>query len=292
MIATERKTITVEANIHAPVEKVWELWTDPKHIVRWSNASDDWHTPKAENDVRVGGKFSSRMEARDGSMGFDFNGEYTKVELHKRIEYTLADDRKVQITFTDKGNETEVKETFEAEDTNSTEMQQQGWQAIMDNFKKYVEKSNTMNSLHFEITMGAPVEKVYRIMLDEPTYKEWTAIFNPTSHFKGSWEKGSKIIFVGTDENGKMGGMVSRIRENIPNKFVSIEHMGIIQDDNEITSGAEVEGWAGALENYTFKEVNGKTLLSIDNDANAEFESYLLNTWPKALDKLKEMCER
>lgn len=291
MATSETTVITVEATINAPVEKVWNYWTDPKHIVRWNNASDDWHTPKAENDLRVGGKFLSRMEAKDGSFGFDFSGEYTAVDKHKRIEYSLGDERKVKVIFESKGNETKVTERFDAENTHSVEMQQAGWQAILDNFKKYVEDSGKMETMHMEISINAGAEKVYDTMLDEKKFREWTVDFNPTSHYKGSWEKGSKIIFLGTDEQGNVGGMVSRIKENVPNRFVSIEHLGIIQGDKEILSGPEIEGWAGALENYTLTERNGKTLLAVDVDVNQEYKDYFTETWPKALDKLKALCE-
>jgi uncharacterized protein YndB with AHSA1/START domain len=139
---TSAKTIiTVEAEIHASVEKVWDLLTNPEHIVKWNNASDDWHTPRAENDLRIGGRFLSRMEARDGSNGFDFSGVYTDVKPLKQIDYTLDDDRKVQVSFALKRNITTVRETFEAEHVYPTEMQQNGWQAILNNFKKYVEAS-------------------------------------------------------------------------------------------------------------------------------------------------------
>ncbi len=114
---------------------------------------------------------------------------------------------------------------------------------------------------------------------------------NPTSYFEGSWEKDSKILFLGTDKDGNKEGMVSRIKENIPNKLISIEHLGILKNDKEITSGTEVEGWAGALENYTFNEDNGKTFLSVDMDSNQQFKSYFEETWPKALNKLKAICE-
>jgi uncharacterized protein YndB with AHSA1/START domain len=133
--------ITIKANVNAPVEKVWKYWTEPKHITKWNNASDDWHSPFSENDLRVGGKFLSRMEAKDGSFGFDFGGIYDEVKLHETISYTLGDGRKVKITFIDRGNETDIIEVFEAEDSNSIEMQQQGWQAILDNFKKYAEQN-------------------------------------------------------------------------------------------------------------------------------------------------------
>ena len=139
METQEKTVITVENTIDAPVAKVWEFWTKPEHIIKWCNASDDWHTPRAENDLKVGGKFASRMEAKDGSMGFDFGGVYDAVTTNEYIEYTLGDDRKVKINFSAQGNKTKVVESFEAENTHSIEMQQGGWQAILDNFKKYTE---------------------------------------------------------------------------------------------------------------------------------------------------------
>ncbi|MBK7123726.1 MAG: SRPBCC family protein [Chitinophagaceae bacterium] len=141
MSKAEKTSITVETIVQAPVEKVWECWTKPEHITGWNNASDDWHTPRAENDLRVGGKFLSRMEARDGSMGFDFGGVYDEVKPNERIAYTLDDDRKVKIVFTGNDNETTVTETFEAEKENSVELQRGGWQSILDNFKKYTESN-------------------------------------------------------------------------------------------------------------------------------------------------------
>lgn len=134
-----KTNITVENTITAPVETVWNLWTTPEHITRWNNASEDWHSPFAENDLRAGGKFLSRMEARDGSFGFDFTGVYDDVKTNELIAYTMEDGRKVHITFTGDGNETKVTETFEAEGENPVEMQRAGWQAILDNFKKYAE---------------------------------------------------------------------------------------------------------------------------------------------------------
>lgn len=141
METMEKTVITVENTINAPVEKVWEYWTRPEHITKWNTASEDWHTPRAENDLRVGGSFASRMEAKDGSFGFDFGGVYDAVRKNEYIEYTLGDGRKVKITFTANGNSTKLVESFEAESTNSAELQQRGWQAILDNFKKYTEES-------------------------------------------------------------------------------------------------------------------------------------------------------
>jgi len=137
----DRPGITVEATIKAPVAKVWDYWTEPGHITQWNNASGDWHTPHAENDLREGGKFLSRMETKDGSIGFDFAGVYDTVKEHQFIAYTIDDGRKVSIEFSGKGNQTKITETFEAENINSIEMQQNGWQAILDNFKKYTENA-------------------------------------------------------------------------------------------------------------------------------------------------------
>ena len=139
METATRTSITVENTINAPVEKVWAYWSAPEHITKWNNASEDWHSPRAENDLRTGGKFSTRMEATDGSMGFDFGGTYDEVKTNEVIAYTMSDGRKVVVNFTKVGDQTKVIETFDAEETNPIEMQRGGWQAILDNFKKYVE---------------------------------------------------------------------------------------------------------------------------------------------------------
>ena len=143
METTEKIIITVEATINAPVNRVWNFWTLPEHIIHWNSASDDWHTPRAENDFRVGGSFLSRMEAKDGSFGFDFGGAYNEIKPHELIVYTIFDGRKVRISFTQMGNSTTIIESFEAESENSIELQKGGWQSILDNFKHYVESNFT-----------------------------------------------------------------------------------------------------------------------------------------------------
>ncbi len=136
----EKHVIKISATVNAPVEKVWKCWTEPEHIKKWNNASEDWHTTAAVNDLRVGGTFLSRMEAKDGSFGFDFSGVYDEVKLYEIIAYKLGDERKVRITFTRNGESTDIVEVFDAESTNSIEMQQAGWQSILDNFKHYTEQ--------------------------------------------------------------------------------------------------------------------------------------------------------
>jgi hypothetical protein len=152
-----------------------------------------------------------------------------------------------------------------------------------------------MKKLQFKKDINASAEKVYNAMLgisNIETYQQWTSEFNPTSTYEGSWEKGTKIYFVGTDEKGKRGGMVSEIADNIPFQFVSIRHYGILDGENEITEGAEVEKWAGGLENYSFEENNGVTTVTVDVDTMDDYIDFFNKTFPKALDKLKEIVEK
>ncbi len=137
-----KEVITIEAVINAPIEKVWKKWTTPSDIIKWNNASDDWHTTKAENDLVTGGKFLSRMEAKDGSFGFDFEGIYTHVKTNEIIAYSMADGRTVKVVFTAENGKTKVVESFDPENENPLEMQRMGWQAILDNFKKYTESES------------------------------------------------------------------------------------------------------------------------------------------------------
>ena len=139
MSKTNTTTISVEATVNAPVDKIWQYWTGSEHITKWNSASPDWHTPKAENVVKVGGRFNIRMEAKDGSMGFDFAGTYDTVDPHKHIAYTIDDGRKVNTTFEPEGEGIKIVTTFEAETKNSIEMQRGGWQAILDSFRNYTE---------------------------------------------------------------------------------------------------------------------------------------------------------
>jgi hypothetical protein len=152
-----------------------------------------------------------------------------------------------------------------------------------------------MKKLQFKVSINAPVTRVYDCMLgisSKSTYEQWTSLFNPTSTYEGTWDKGNKILFIGVDEKGEKGGMVSRIAENIPSRFVSIQHYGLVNAGKEITEGPEVEKWANGFENYTFEENNGNTTVTVDLDTTEEFVDYMNQNYPKALDKLKELCEK
>ncbi len=152
-----------------------------------------------------------------------------------------------------------------------------------------------MKRLQFKVSINAPVTRIYDFMLgtsSKSTYEQWTSLFNPTSTYEGSWDKGNKILFIGVDEKGEKGGMVSRIAENISNRFVSIQHYGLLKADKEITEGPEVEKWANGFENYSFEEKNGTTAVTVDLDTAEDFVGYMEQNYPKALDKLKELCEK
>ena len=152
-----------------------------------------------------------------------------------------------------------------------------------------------MERIQFRTTIDAPVAEVYNKMLGKETFKQWTSVFSPSSNFEGggvagNWEKGSKILFVGINNEGKREGMVGYIRENIPSQYVSIEYVGILDGDNEITEGPVAEDWQG-FENYTFDGHNGSTTVTVDMDVNNQMIDYFKKTYPKALDKLKSLCE-
>lgn len=152
-----------------------------------------------------------------------------------------------------------------------------------------------MKKLQYSVKINTPALKVYETMLgihSKSTYEQWTSLFNPTSSYEGSWDKGSKILFVGVDEQGEKGGMVSKIAENIPCQFVSIQHCGLLQAGKEITEGPEVEKWANGFENYTFTENQGMTTVTVDLDTTEDFVEYMNGSYPPALQKLKEICEK
>jgi uncharacterized protein YndB with AHSA1/START domain len=133
--------VQIEATVAAALPKVWQYYTNPQHITQWNFAVPEWHCPRATNDLRVGGKYNARMEAKDGSFGFDFEAVYDEVAEQKKLVYTLGDGRKVITNFEPAGTSTKVTTVFDAENQNPIEMQKNGWQAILNNFKKYTEES-------------------------------------------------------------------------------------------------------------------------------------------------------
>lgn len=149
-----------------------------------------------------------------------------------------------------------------------------------------------MEKLHFNIEINAPKEMVWNTMLNDKTYRIWTEAFAPGCYYEGSWDKGSKILFLAPNENGKIGGMISRIKENRKYEFISIEHVGIVNEGKEDTTSDEVKGWTGALENYSLKEIDGKTELIVEMDSHENYAEMFNDMWPKALMKLKKLAEK
>lgn len=151
-----------------------------------------------------------------------------------------------------------------------------------------------MKTLHFSISINAPADRVYQTMLgtsDKKDYEFWTAVFHPTSTWSGSWNEGEKICFIAINDNGKKQGLVSVITENIPASRVVIRHEGILDGEQEITEGPQVEGWKGCTEIYSFSEQNGATVVSIETETTEDYADYFGTTWNKALDKLRELVE-
>jgi len=290
-IMKEDNTITVETTVGVTPAEAWDCWTTPAHICRWNQASTEWYCPSAQNDLRVGGKLTSRMEARDGSAGFDFSGTFTVVEPEKKLAFTLDDGREVSVTFRGEGDSTVITESFEAETMNSPEMQKAGWQAILDNFRDYAESRRRFVKVDFSTEINAPAELVFNTLTSMEGYSAWTSVFNPTSRYEGSWEKGARIKFLGEDEKGNTDGMNSEIRELIPACFISILHRGMINSGQKTEGSTETNEWSGAVEEYFLQEKDGKTRFSVSHDTTKEFISYFEETWPKALQKLRELCE-
>jgi|SRR5690606_9607401 len=148
-----------------------------------------------------------------------------------------------------------------------------------------------MKKMQFKIDIHAGIENVYDTMLGEKTFKKWTSEFNPTSDFEGSWEKGAKILFVGVNKEGKREGMVGLIEENIPYRFISIKYIGLLNGDKEITEGPEIESWVNTFENYSFSGNDIQTTVTVDIDIQDQWVDYYEKTYPKALERLKQICE-
>ncbi len=149
-----------------------------------------------------------------------------------------------------------------------------------------------MNKRQYKISINAPVEKVWHSMLDDAPYREWTTTFCKGSYFEGTWEKGSKMLFLGPDESGKMGGMISYVEENRPKEFVSVKHVGMVKNGVEDTTSDEVKAWTPAYENYTFKPMGDTTEVVVDIDIAENYAEEFDKMWPAALQKLKEIAER
>lgn len=277
--------ITIEALVNAGVERVWDSFNNPTAITKWNQASPDWHCPSAENDLRVGGKLKSRMEAKDGSFGFDFEAVYDEVDPNKKITYTMGDGRKATTTFEPVENGTKLTTCFDAETQNSIELQQAGWQAILNSFKQYVE---SRKELHFSIDINASKQKVWDTMLQQDTYKMWTAVAWSGSRYEGEWKQGSEIKFMGEQD----AGTLALIEVCNPTNYLLARHIAIINADGSLDTTSEMaREWTGAKEAYQFTEQHGVTILKVTIETFEKWAGMFEEGWPKAVGKLKELCE-
>jgi uncharacterized protein YndB with AHSA1/START domain len=286
-----KNPIIISSQINAPISKVWEMWTMPSHICRWNFATPEWCCPSCKNDLVLGGKLESRMEAKDGSFGFDFWCTYNDIQVEKNLALTMGDGRKWLVEFESNADGTLVTEHFEPESENPREMQEGGWQAILNNFKAYVE-SKPFQKLTYTVNIDKPKDHVFHTMLAPSSYAEWTSVFTPSSHYDGEWKEGAKMRFLATDADGKLNGMLSKIWKVVPNEMVVIEHHGDIINNEEMTTGEFIDQWSGALEKYFYEDNGSGTTLKVELDSVPAFFSFFEEQYPKALLKLKEVCER
>ncbi len=286
---TSESKITVSVRIPVDLPTVWRLWNDVHAIRQWYHASEDWHTPRATHDLEQGKSFSYRMEAKDGTEGFDMQGKFISVIPQKFISYVMEDGRLVEISFKEQDNETVIEERLDPENINSEDLQRTGWQRILNNFSTYVLKQQELVPFQFQKFISAEPMAVYDVMIHPTKYTQWTAPFCPGSYFEGSWEKGAHIKFVGPEKDGQAGGMLGHILENTPGKFISIKYDGSFEGDKEKPFISET--WKDATENYIFERTDGGTNLKVDLQAPLEYADFFNTSWPQALQRLKVLIE-
>lgn len=246
--------ITVKTTVDASPETTWALYTNPVHVRQWNNASEDWITPIAENDLRKGGKLKYRMEAKDGSTGFDFEGTFDKVEPFEALDYTIADGRHVMVRFQPSGKYTTVQVSFEAESVHSRELQEQGWQAILVNFRRFVSYTNEFKPIQFAIKIQSPKQHVWTQMTAPDTYREWAGAAWPGSYFEGKWIEGSTISFFDKNRSGTKSILVL----HRPFDVSIAEHVACYDNGAEVADSDQARSWVGSKECYYFKEQMAK----------------------------------
>lgn len=274
--------ITVTATINEDAKKVWDFYMDPEHITKWNFADPSWHCPMASNEIKVGGRYFARMEAKDGSFGFDFEAIYDEIEVGESFTYTFG-DRKATVEFKCAGNQTEITIVFDAEKENPIEMQKGGWQAILNNFKNYVEQLKLeFKKVSFTIQINAGKEKVWEALWSEANYEKWTSVFGEGNKAISDWKEGSKIQFVAKDG----AGLFSIIEKKATNEHIVFKHLGEMKNGEEIANE-----WAGAKEKYFLSEINGITTIDVEIDTKEEYTDYFNGAFPKALQIVKQISE-
>lgn len=297
--------IVISADVLASANDTWNFFTHAKHVIRWNHASDDWHSVSARNDVREGGKFLFRMEAKNGSFGFDFSGVYERIEKPARLQYRLDDGRMVDVRFEPATNPatnthetseaTNVTISFDPEASHSIAMQREGWQAILNNFKAYAQlhAEKRWEVFLFEITINAPPRTVYEAVTDKELFSCWTRVFHPSSLYEGSWDAGAKILFLGLDAQGCPEGLSAVVTDNIPHSLIALRYVGVVSAGAETTTSEDALAWRDARERYVFRSAQGgkATELLVDTDVLAGDCENFQAKWNEALAELKKICE-
>ncbi|MCH7409433.1 SRPBCC domain-containing protein [Belliella sp. DSM 111904] len=289
-----KNPIEVRTAIKSNLEQVWNAWIDPKHIVNWNFASDTWHCPAAQLELKKGGRFTYTMAAKDGSMAFDFSGVFEQVQEMKILTFKLDDGRAVEVEFQQDGEEVLLIERFEPEQLNDVDLQKSGWQAIVDNFRIYVQglSEDEKVEISIETQIDAPKSTVFEVMLADKTYREWVSAFHPGSYFIGSWDKvGGELLFVGPNEQGEDSGMIAEVLEYAYGEKVTLIYTGLFSKGKRIFEGKAVDTWKGGKESYALIEMNGITHLTVKSEIPSAYAASFEQSWEQALDILKRLCE-
>jgi uncharacterized protein YndB with AHSA1/START domain len=283
-------TISISQNIKASPSQVFESYLNPKDNQRWQNAGGGWSTGFVNIDAQNGGRFEAEFKAADGVNDFVFGGTFDQIIPNQKINYTMDDGRKSEVLFEEiSPNQTKVSINFEAENQNSAELQQQGWNQILVNFKTFVErKVNPKNAILVKnIEIKTSKEKVWETLLDQQSYQKWTAIFCEGSYYEGEMKLNNKIWFLSPGKSG----LSSLVKVLIPGFQVSFEHLGAVKNGVEDFESPEFLGWKGARETYTLTEKNGITNLEIYQDLTKTELEMFDKMWDKSLQKIKELSE-
>lgn len=268
-----KTTLQVSTDVAADPASVWTRFTVPGHIMQWNFASEEWHCPAAENDLRPGGVYRTRMEARDGSQGFDFEGVYDEVVPESRLAYTLTNGRQVKTEFSDQNGRTRVTTTFEPEDSFPIEVQQAGWQAIIDNFRRYVE-SEPERMVREQVTIDTPADTVWSIITHPRYARELGQQFDKNAYVRSDWQLGSAVEFVYEPERIAATGTISELK---PLELIRIDF--------------DFDGFA-YYESFHFSSTEGQTILTAEAGPYTHARDEHATVWSNWLQKVRELSEQ
>lgn len=282
--------ITITTTIQAPIHTVFESYLSPADNLRWNTAGEGWTVSHTTINPVIGGTYSIGFKSPDGANDFDFGGVYTNIIPDQLITSILDDGRHVKVLFEEKDNEAIVTIEFDAEQENSLELQEQGWGKILTHFKQFIERKSkpTHRSILKTIDIHASVEKVWDVLLQDQSYRQWTKVFDEDSYYEGEMKYQGKIKFLSSHN----GGLASNVHVYIPYYQISFEHLGVIIDGVEDFDNPQFADWKGARETYTLTPQGSSTHLEIYVELTQEEYEYMSNLWDQALIKIKDLAEK